>query len=535
MSTTALHPQGSAERSAVVIGGGIAGIATASLLARDGYAVILLEAAAQTGGRVGSLSTSGFRFDTGPSWYLMPEVFDHYFTLLGTSTAEQLDIVRLDPSYRVFFEDHDEPLEVVSDLETNLAMFESIEPGARRALERYLDSSGDTYRIALSRFLYSNFTKLSTMMTKDVLQRSGKLFRLLLQPLDRFIASRFSDNRLRQILGYPAVFLGSSPYLTPSLYHLMSHLDLEQGVLYPMGGFRTIIERMLVLARAEGVEIRTNSPVTQILTSDGKNPRAIGVRYRDQHGNEHTLESTIVVSAADLHHTETELLPAALQTYPESWWESRLAGPGAVLAMLGVQGDLPELAHHSLFFSTDWRRNFDDIFKTPTKIPDPASIYVCRPSATDSTVAPDGNENLFLLIPVPADISIGKAGDPLVEKTADAAIKLIAEKAGIPDLADRIVVRGTYGPGDFATNLNSWSGSALGPAHTLKQSAFLRGSNQSKKVAGLYYAGGTTVPGIGLPMCLISAELVIKRLRNDTSTGPLHEPLAPAPLAKEAP
>ena len=525
MSKPPHQPVASDQRSAVVIGGGIAGIATASLLARDGYAVILLEAAAQAGGRVGSLSTSGFRFDTGPSWYLMPEVFDHYFKLLGTSTAEQLDIVKLDPSYRVFFEDHDEPLEVVADLETNLATFEAVEPGARKAFERYLDSAGDTYRIAISRFLYSNFTKLRTMMTKDVLRRSGKLFRLLLQPLDRFIGSRFSDNRLRQVLGYPAVFLGSSPYLTPSLYHLMSHLDLEQGVLYPMGGFRTIIDRMLVLARAEGVEIRTNAPVTQILTSEGTNPRAIGVRYRDQNGTEHTLESSIVVSAADLHHTETELLPAALQTYPETWWKTRLAGPGAVLAMLGVKGELPELAHHTLFFSTDWRRNFDDIFKAPTRIPDPASIYVCRPSATDSTVAPDGNENLFLLIPVPADIAIGKAGDPLVEKTADAAIKLIAEKAGIPDLAERIVVRGTYGPGDFAENLNSWSGSALGPAHTLKQSAFLRGSNQSKKVGGLYYAGGSTVPGIGLPMCLISAELVIKRLRNDTSTGPLKEPL----------
>lgn len=512
-------------RTATVIGGGIAGIATATLLAREGFAVILLERGSQVGGRVGTLSASGFRFDTGPSWYLMPEVFDHYFRLLGTSTAEQLDIVKLDPSYRVFFEDYPEPVEVVADLETNLQTFERIEPGARKALERYLDSAGDTYRIALSRFLYSNFAKVRTMMTRDVVRRSGRLFRLLLQPLDRFIATKFEDNRLRQILGYPAVFLGSSPYLTPSLYHLMSHLDLEQGVLYPMGGFRTIIDRMLALARQEGVDIRTNATVEQILTSEGRKPRATGVRYRDQRGTEHTLESTIVVSAADLHHTETELLPPALQTYPEPWWKNRVPGPGAVLAMLGVRGDLPELAHHSLFFSTDWRRNFDDIFGETTAIPDPASLYVCRPSATDSSVSPDGNENLFLLIPVPADVTIGKAGDPLVEKTADAAIRLIAEKAGIPDLADRIIVRGTYGPADFAEGLNSWSGSALGPAHTLKQSAFLRGSNQSKKVDGLYYAGGSTVPGIGLPMCLISAELVIKRIRSDSSTGPLKEPL----------
>lgn len=527
--TPAADPSNSAEtdRSAVVVGGGIAGIATATLLARDGYAVILLEAAAQTGGRVGSLSASGFRFDTGPSWYLMPEVFDHYFALLGTSTAEQLDIVKLDPSYRVFFEDHAAPLEVVADLTTNLATFERIEPGSRQALESYLDSAGDTYRIALTRFLYSNYTSLRSLLTKDVLRRSGRLLRLLLQPLDRFIARRFADNRLRQVLGYPAVFLGSSPYLTPSLYHLMSHLDLAQGVLYPMGGFRTIIERMVGLARDEGVDIRTNATAEAILTSRERTPRAVGVRYRDKNGTARSVHSSIVVSAADLHHTETELLPPALQTYPASWWKRRTPGPGAVLAMLGVRGDLPELAHHSLFFSADWRRNFDDIFGSPTAIPDPASLYVCRPSATDPSVAPKGHENLFLLIPVPADVSIGAAGDPLVEQTVDAAIRLIAEKAGIPELAERIIVRGSYGPGDFAHSLNSWSGSALGPAHTLKQSAFLRGSNRSKKVRGLYYAGGSTVPGIGLPMCLISAELVVKRLRNDASTGPLAAPLTP--------
>ncbi|MEO6941479.1 MAG: phytoene desaturase family protein [Terrimesophilobacter sp.] len=512
-------------RSATVIGGGIAGLATATLLAREGYAVILLESAPQPGGRVGTLSASGFRFDTGPSWYLMPEVFDHYFRLLGTSSAEQLDLVQLDPSYRLFYEDHPDPLEVVADLETNLDTFESIEPGARAAIERYLDSAGDTYRIALSRFLYSNFTTFRTLLTKDVLRRSGRLARLLLQPLDRFIARSVSDNRLRQLLGYPAVFLGSSPYLTPSLYHLMSHLDLEQGVLYPMGGFRTIIDRMVLLAREEGVTIQTGARVEAILTSDERAPRVTGVSYRDTTGILHTLASTIVVSAADLHHTETELLPAALQTYPEPWWEHRVAGPGAVLVMLGVRGALPEISHHSLFFSADWRRNFADIFESPTAIPDPASLYVCKPSATDPSVAPAGHENLFLLIPVPADITIGGAGDPRVERAADAAIRLIAEKARIPDLEDRIVVRGTYGPADFARNLNSWSGSALGPAHTLRQSAFLRGSNRSKKVTGLYYAGGSTVPGIGLPMCLISAELVIKRLRNDVSTGPLKEPL----------
>jgi phytoene desaturase len=250
----------------------------------------------------------------------------------------------------------------------------------------------------------------------------------------------------------------------------------------------------------------------------------------DASGVERHVPADVVVSAADLHHTETRLLPDALRTYPESWWRRRVAGPGAVLVFLGVRGRLPQLAHHTLFFTEDWRTNFDQIFRAPTSIPSPASIYVCKPSETDAAVAPSGHENLFVLIPVPPDPAIGAGGengtgDAAVEAAADEAIRQIAEWAGIDDLAERVVLRRTLGPADFERDLNSWKGSALGPAHTLRQSAFLRGANVSARVDGLYYAGGTTVPGIGLPMCLISAELVIKRMRADTSTTPLPEPL----------
>ena len=201
--------------------------------------------------------------------------------------------------------------------------------------------------------------------------------------------------------------------------------------------------------------------------------------------------------------------------------------------MLGVDGELPQLAHHSLFFTTDWRRNFDDILGPEPRVPDPASIYVCRPSASDSTVAPARKENLFVLVPVPADPTIGRggtdgAGDPGVERTVDAAIDQIAAWAGVPDLAARVEVRRTVGPEDFVQDLSSFSGSMLGPGHVLRQSAFFRADNVSKKVDGLYYAGYSTRPGIGLPMCLISAELVLKRLRGDTSSGPSVTPTADA-------
>ncbi len=406
-----------------------------------------------------------------------------------------------------------------------------MEPGAAAALERYLSSAAQTYRMAVDRFLYATFASFRPLLARDVLGRLPQLARLLLESLERFAAGYVENPRLRQILGYPAVFLGTSPDRAPSMYHLMSHLDLEDGVRYPLGGFAELPKRVAALAEGLGVEFRTGARVTGVATRrHGRRTHASGVHFVDDAGRAHTLHADIVVSGADLHHTETALLPAHLRTYPESYWERRDPGPGAVLVMLGIRGGLPQLTHHNLFFTTDWAGDFDRIYGAVPSIPDPASLYVCKPSETDGSVAPEGCENLFVLVPVPADVSIGAggldgAGDRQVEATADAAIAQIAAWAGIPDLPGRVLVRKTVGPDDFASQLNAWRGGALGPAHTLRQSAFFRGRNASRKVGGLYYAGATTIPGIGLPMCLISAELVVKRLRDDVSTGPLPEPL----------
>ena len=515
-------------QTAVVIGGGIAGLASAALLAREGLKVTVLEQRAELGGRAGSWELNGFRFDTGPSWYLMPEVFDHFFRLMGTTAHEQLDLVKLDPGYRVFFQGNPESVDIVADRTANMATFERLEPGAGAALDKHLVSARETYEIALRRFLYSTFASFLPLLVCEVLSKVSRLGRLLLQSLEDFVGRSFSDNRLRQILGYPAVFLGSAPSMTPSMYHLMSHLDMEDGVYYPQGGFSTIIDSIARLAEQHGVRIEAGVEVTGITVRREGAAKVSGVDLVDASGAGHHLPADVVVSTADLNHTETVLVPEDLRSYPERWWKRRVSGPGAVLVYLGVRGRIPELAHHTLFFTEDWTENFDAIFREPTRVPDPASLYVCRPSATDDSVAPEGQENLFVLVPVPADVAIGAggldgAGDPRVEAAADAAIRQIANWASIPDLAERVVLRRTVGPEDFENEFHSWKGSALGPAHTLRQSAFLRGKNVSSKIDGLLYAGGTTVPGIGLPMCLISAELVIKRLRGDNGTSALIE------------
>jgi 1-hydroxy-2-isopentenylcarotenoid 3,4-desaturase len=515
----------------VVIGAGVAGLATAALLARDGHDVEVLERQHHVGGRAATWEHEGFTFDLGPSWYLMPEVFDHFFRLCGTSAAAELDLLRLDPAYRVFFEPAAPGAAPRVDVRTGSAeeAFELLEPGSGPRLREHLDSARDAYDLALRRFLYTSFERPTSLLHPELVRALPRLAPLLGRSLEGLVASRFTDPRARQVLGYPAVFLGTSPERAPSLYHLMSHADLDVGVLYPRGGFGSVVDALVRVAERSGVRIRTGEQVTAVRTEPRPGPgrrraKAVGVELAD--GS--LVPADVVVGAGDLHHLETRMLPDALATYPQAWWDRRDPGPGAVLVHLGVRGRVPQLAHHSMFFTRDWRANFDAVLGSRPQVPDPASFYVCAPSRTDPGTAPADHENLFVLVPVPADPALGAGGiagtgDPVVEQVADAAVATIATWAGVPDLAERVTVRRTVGPADFARDLLSWRGGALGPAHTLRQSAFLRGRNASSRVAGLLYAGGSTIPGIGLPMCLISAELVAKRLRGDRSSRPLPE------------
>ena len=498
---------------AVVIGGGIAGLASAALLARDGYQVTLLEKNAEFGGRAASWERDGFRFDTGPSWYLMPEVFDHFFRLLDTTAAEQLDLVQLDPGYRVFGEGYAAPLDVAADAEENVALFESVERGAGRRLAEYLDAGAEIHRLAIQHFFYSADEKPVPASTREGGGTRRRLRSLLLTPLSRRIARTVKDRRLRQILGYPAALLGSTPDRAPSLYSMLSRLDLAEGVLYPIGGFARVIAAIQALAAAEGAELRPGTTVRRILVDEGA---ASGVEVADALGAISFIDADLVISTADLHHSETVLLENEVdRSHPQHYWNGRAAGPSALLLCLGISGELPELEHHTLFLPTEAKG-------------DP--LYVGKPSGVDPQLAPEGAENLFVHLPLPADPALGhggvdRGGDAAIEALADSVIARIAAAAGIPDLAERIVLRRTIGPADFVDRFNSWKGSAFGPAHTLRQGAFSRPRNVSAKVRGLYFAGSSTVPGIGLPMGLISAELVIKRLHGDVSAGPLPEPL----------
>ena len=512
--------------TAIVIGAGAAGLATAALLGREGFDVTVIDRIDEIGGRAGELTVDGFRFDTGPSWYLMPDAFDHFFALFGKRTEDMFELVDLSPAYRLFPEGQ-QLIDVPSDPEKTIALFESIETGAGDRLRNYLASAGETYELALKYFLYTTFSTPAGFLAPEVRSNYRKLVRLLTEGLEGFVDKQFADVRLRQMLAYPAVFLSSHPARTPSLYHLLSHTDLVQGVKYPQGGFAAVMRAIESLALAHGAEIQLGTEATAIHV-DGR--RATGVSVRRSDGTAEELAADVVVSTADLKFTETRLLPRGKRTYDERYFAARNPGLSCVLVMLGVEGRLPELAHHNLLFSRNWDVDFDAVFDGPhaaRPLDASQSIYVSKPSETDASTAPEGCENLFVLVPTPSAPDLGhgdayrESASPRVDAVADAAVDQIAAWCGIPDLAERIRVRRTLGPADFAERYYSFAGGAIGPAHTLKQSAFLRGRNASKKVDNLLYAGATTLPGVGVPMCLISAENVIKRLRDDVSSGPL--------------
>lgn len=523
--------------SAVVIGAGVAGLATAGLLAKDGYEVTVLEKQCDVGGRAGVIEDQDFRWDMGPSWWLMPGAFEHFYELMGTTVADELELVQLnEPAFRVFTEGY-EPLDVATGASNVIELFEQLEPGAGAVVERYLTNMGTDYRLSIEQFLYTNFTQLRGLTTGKILRRLGRLAHKLTRSLDADVAAQFDHTQLRQLLTYAAVFLSSAPKITPAFYGIMNYTTLVEGVTYPMGGFSTFVDSLHRLAVDAGARIYTEATVEQIHHGAGAPQRVNGVTYRDATG-EHYLPAEVVVSGADRHHTETHLVSDSRSARPK-YWQRKNPGMSCVLAYLGVEGELPQLAHHSLFFSQDWDPDFEAIF--PTRSSRTAqhdrgayseSLYVCRPSATDPSVAPAGHENVFILIPVPAteDGIVGNLEhqeDTETTAIVDQAIDLVGQRIGVPDLADRIVARHTVGPGDFQERFNAWQGNALGLAHTLSQSAFFRGANTSPHIDGLYFAGATTAPGVGLPMCLISAENVIKRLRDDTSTGPLPPPLQP--------
>ncbi|MXV61984.1 phytoene desaturase [Natronorubrum sp. JWXQ-INN-674] len=490
--------QSLAGESVVVIGAGVGGLSTACYLADAGADVRVIEKNEQLGGRASRLEKDGFRFDMGPSWYLMPDVFERFFADFDRTPSDYYELTHLDPHYRIFFKDGDQ-VEITPDLERTKAVFDEYEDGAGDALEDYLEKSRKNYEVGMEHFVYEDRTRLRDYIDPDVARQARGLS--LLGSMQGHVEGYFDHPKLQQIMQYTLVFLGGSPTNTPALYNLMSHVDFNLGVWYPEGGIGTVIDSIAELGRELGVEYDTDRPATAVKGREGaflvETPRG-------------QIRPDLVVSNADYAHTEQDLLRDEQRGYDADYWDKRTYAPSAFLLYLGVEGDVDELAHHTLVLPTDWEDHFDQIFEDP-QWPDDPAYYCCVPSRTDDDVAPDGHSALFVLVP----IAPGLEDTPeRREEYRDRVLADIADNTGT-ELRDRIVLEERFSVEDFADRYNSYGGTALGLAHTLRQTSLFRPPHRSKKVDGLYFAGGDTTPGIGVPMCLISGELTAEKVLED--------------------
>ena len=495
------RPQGRPVRSAIVIGAGFSGLSAATHLADAGIDVTVVEKHGMAGGRARTFEEEGFLFDMGPSWYWMPDVFERYFHRFGYRVEDLYTLERLDPSYRVIWPGG-EATDVPAGVDALADFFEAREPGAGSALRRFLDEARYTYETATADYLERPSLSVFEFFDPKLVFELSRL--RMLTSMQRYAERFFKDPRLVRLASWPVLFLGASAKETSAMYSLMSYADMALGTWYPQGGMHQIIRAMVRVGEERGVRLRLDTPVREILVAGGT---AVGVRTP-----EGTLRADVVVAAADYHHVETQLLAPEHRQWSEDRWQRATMSPSSLLAYLGVEGSVGDLPHHTLFFDADLDRHMDEVYGRP-RWPEAPLFYVCAPSQTDPTVAPEGCHSLFVLVPLAPGLP---DSDEERERCWGKVLRRLEATPGLENLGDRLRVRRLYAMRDFENDYGAHRGNAYGMANTLAQTGPFKPPLRSRKVEGLYYAGQLTVPGPGMPPSLISGALSARVVLDDS-------------------
>lgn len=480
----------------VIIGSGFAGLSSAAFMAKAGWDVTVVEKNSTAGGRAAQFSSSGFTFDMGPSWYWMPDVFEKFFANFGKKPSDYYSLTRLDPSYRVYFPDDE--TDIPADYKALQNTFENIEAGSAIKLDHYLDEASVKYKVGMQRLVYKSGQSILDFLDWQVIKNVLKLD--LLTSIKTHVGKHFQSAKLKQIMEFPVLFLGALPKDTPALYSLMNYADIKGGTWYPQGGMYSIVAGMKQLCDELGVNFHFDEPATEIQVTGGKATAVIT--------GKNTYSADAVISAADYQFTESNLLSSKYQTYSESYWNRRILAPSCLIFYVGIKTRLKKIIHHSLFFDVPFEKHADEIY-TDKKWPEDPLFYMCAPSQSDSTVAPEGCENLFILIPIASGLTDDNAG--LRTIYFDSIIKRLENRLQ-QNIREHIIYSRSYATNDFINDYNAFKGNAYGLANTLKQTAIFKPSCKSKKVKNLFYTGQFTVPGPGVPPALISGEVVAKEV-----------------------
>lgn len=483
------------KKKVIVIGAGFSGLSTATELADKGYEVTIVEKNEQAGGRARVFQEKGFTFDMGPSWYWMPDIFDNYFARFGKKTADYYSLKRLDPSYSVILSD-EEVVDMPANYEELRELFESIEPGAANALDRFLDQAAYKYKVGIQEFVWKPSVKITEFLSLRILVDALRMdvFSSFYSHVRKF----FKSETLLKLMEFPILFLGAISQNTPAMYSLMNYAEIKLGTWYPMGGMHKIVQGMVDLAISKGVSIQYNSEVTGFAIEAGS---VKGVKFSDG-----ILAADAVVASADYHHVET-LLGDAHRNYDESYWDKRVMAPSSLLFYLGINKRLPRLKHHNLFFDRDFSVHSHEIYTDPMWPSDPL-FYASAPSVTDPSVAPEGCENLFLLIPVAPNL---EDTEEVREQYFGQLMDRLEQYCGV-SIRDSIVYKRSYAHQDFIGDYHAFKGNAYGLANTLMQTAILKPSLKNKHLKNMFYTGQLTVPGPGVPPSLISGIVVAKEV-----------------------
>jgi phytoene desaturase len=476
---------------ASIIGSGFSGLMSACVLADEGFDVRIYEKNPWLGGRASSFQSAGFHFDKGPSWYWMPDIFERAFERLGWNISELYTLERLDPAFRVYFGPNDF-IDIPDNYEQLRQLFESLEKGAANNLDRFMREAAIKYDIgvndmarlpSLSILEFLNFKALRSALQMDMFKSVSSQVRAL-----------FKNEKIRHIMEFPVLFLGASAKKIPALYTMMNYAGLKLGTFYPQGGFSQVIDAFVRVAKSKGVNFELNAAITEMKVSQG--------RVSHLQIEERSVETDVVIGAGDYVHMES-LLPEQHRNYSEEYWEKRVFAPSSLLFYLGIDKRLKNIQHHNLFFHSDFELHTEEIYTKPSWPSDPL-FYVCCPSLTDDSVAPEGCENLFFLMPIAA----GLTDSPQLRQ--DYFNRLISsfEKITGEQIKEHIIVNESYCLADFESEYNAYKGNAYGLANTLNQTAILKPSIRNKKVSNLFYTGQLTVPGPGVPPSIISGEIV---------------------------
>ncbi|MGB3466503.1 MAG: phytoene desaturase family protein, partial [Cyclobacteriaceae bacterium] len=456
---------------ACVIGSGFAGLSAATELAANNYQVTILEKNKSPGGRARRFEEEGFVFDMGPSWYWMPDVFERYFERFDRKVSDYYHLERLDPSYAVIF-NQDEFVDIPAKMDEMEELFESIEPGSASQLREFLKQAAYKYEVGINDLVYRPGRSLTEFL--DIRLLKGILKMDVFQSMAKHVRKFFTHPKLIQLMEFPVLFLGALPENTPALYSLMNSADISLGTWYPDGGRFKIIEGMLSLAKEKGVAVILDQEVTGF---EYKGDQISKVLTKDN-----SYEFDVVVASADYHHVDQHLLDKKYANYTPDYWENRTMAPSCLLYYLGIDKKLDKLQHHNLFFDTDFKKHAEEIYTTKEWPEDPL-FYVSVVSKTDPGSAPEGMENVFLLIPVATGLEDTEdIRDRYLDMILDRLTRLTGE-----DIKKHIVYKRSYAPSDFIADYHAFKGNAYGLANTLMQTALLKPGLKNKKLRNLYY------------------------------------------------